>query len=96
MMRFTKYLLLVALLGLLGCEKFLDKPIQGSQVLDNYFATPVECERALTSGLSEMFVPMKLSRVTQLKVTRGISGTWPISIYTPITNGLNTNGCIPI
>ena len=39
-------ILLVLLFGA-GCEDFLDKPIQGFQVTENYFATEEECERAL-------------------------------------------------
>jgi hypothetical protein len=46
MKRYIKYSLIVVV-SLIGCEDYLNKPIQGSQVLDNYFATPIECERAL-------------------------------------------------
>jgi hypothetical protein len=30
-----------------GCENILDKPIQGLQVKENYFATEEECQRAV-------------------------------------------------
>jgi len=39
--------LFIVLLVSVGCEDFLDKPIQGFQVSANYFATVEECERAV-------------------------------------------------
>jgi hypothetical protein len=46
----TKSIYLIALSGLLSmmsCEEFLDQPIQGFQVSENYFATEEECQRAV-------------------------------------------------
>jgi len=43
----SRYILLFSIISVMGCEDFLDKPIQGSQVLDNYYANPEECERGL-------------------------------------------------
>jgi hypothetical protein len=36
-----------ALISLMGCEDFLNQPIQGFQVSENYFATEEECQRAV-------------------------------------------------
>jgi len=47
MKNLSRYLIILAIISITGCEDFLDKPIQGSQVLDNYYATPEECERGL-------------------------------------------------
>ena len=41
------FAILVALLFGSSCEDFLDKPIQGFQVSENYFATEEECQRAV-------------------------------------------------
>ena len=43
----TYFVLLFGLLSLLGCEEFLDQPIKGFQVSENYFATEEECRRAV-------------------------------------------------
>jgi len=48
MRKINKYLLIVlASLLATGCEKFLDEPIQGFQVSENYFATEEECQRGV-------------------------------------------------
>jgi hypothetical protein len=41
------FIILFTLLFGYSCEDFLDKPIQGFQVSDNYFATEEECQRAV-------------------------------------------------
>ena len=41
------FIILFTMLFAYGCEDFLDKPIQGFQVSENYFATEEECLRAL-------------------------------------------------
>jgi hypothetical protein len=41
-------LLLFLATALSGCKDFLDQPVQGQQVLSNYFANEEECLRALT------------------------------------------------
>ncbi|RLD25242.1 MAG: RagB/SusD family nutrient uptake outer membrane protein, partial [Bacteroidetes bacterium] len=46
----SKTIYLIILFALLvgnSCEDFLDKPIQGFQVSENYFATEEECQRAV-------------------------------------------------
>lgn len=48
MNKIKKYIvILVALFAVAGCEKVLEKPIQGLQVTENYFATEEECQRAV-------------------------------------------------
>jgi len=41
------FIILFTLLFGFSCEDFLDKPIQGFQVSENYFATEEECQRAV-------------------------------------------------
>ncbi len=41
------FIILFTLLLAYSCEDFLDKPIQGFQVSENYFATEEECQRAV-------------------------------------------------
>ena len=46
----TRHIYIIALITLIissSCEDFLDKPIQGFQVTENYFATDEECQRAV-------------------------------------------------
>lgn len=48
MNKYLKYLtILLVLFASVGCEDFLEKPIQGLQVTENYFATEEECQRAV-------------------------------------------------
>jgi len=48
MKTFAKYILAFTLLLVINsCEDFIDIPIQGLQVSDNYFATEEECQRAV-------------------------------------------------
>jgi tetratricopeptide (TPR) repeat protein len=41
----SKYMILLLLMATFGCEIFLDEPIKGVQLVDNYFQTEEECQK---------------------------------------------------
>ena len=43
--RFTTYIAAISLLLITSCEDFLNEPISGIQILDNYFQTEEECKK---------------------------------------------------
>ena len=47
--------ILILILLVSACEKYLDEPIRGVQTLDNYFTSPEDCESFLIGCYQGMF-----------------------------------------